>query len=105
MKMQTGANQKRLCRAGDVESDDLTAFGRTAEVIAEFVKKGNPIFVEGRLSLDQWDDKQTGQKRSKIKVIAEGFQFCGAAAGHRASGGTGLSRVSRQRLDTRRQDC
>src|ERR1700758_2966963 len=56
---------------------DLEAFGRTAEIIGEYFKKGAPIFVEGRLKLDQWDDKQTGEKRSKLKVSIENFQFIG----------------------------
>ena len=56
---------------------DLTAFGKTAETISQYVKKGNPLLVIGRLKLDQWDDKQTGQKRSKLHVIVERFQFVG----------------------------
>jgi single-strand DNA-binding protein len=56
---------------------DLTAFGRSAEIIQKHLHKGNPLFVEGRLHLDQWDDKQTGAKRSKLKVIAESLQFVG----------------------------
>src|SRR5882762_10819578 len=45
---------------------EVAAYGRTAEVIAQYLKKGRPILIEGRLKLDQWDDKQTGQKRSKL---------------------------------------
>src|ERR1700740_334064 len=56
---------------------DVTAFGRSAEIIQKHLHKGNPIFVEGRLKLDQWDDKQTGAKRSRLKVIAESMQFVG----------------------------
>lgn len=55
---------------------DLEAFGRTAEVINQYFKKGAAIFVEGRLKLDQWTDKE-GQKRSKLKVIVESFEFLG----------------------------
>jgi len=54
---------------------DIDAFARQAEVIAQYFKKGRPILVEGRLRLDQWDDKQTNQKRSKLGVTLEGFQF------------------------------
>jgi single-strand DNA-binding protein len=54
---------------------DVDAFGRQAEVIGQYLKKGRPVMVEGRLKLDQWDDKQTGQKRSKLGVTLEGFQF------------------------------
>jgi single-strand DNA-binding protein len=56
---------------------DVTAFGRSAEIIEKHLHKGSPIFVEGRLKLDQWDDKQTGAKRSKLKVIAKSMQFVG----------------------------
>jgi single-strand DNA-binding protein len=59
---------------------DVTAFGRSAEIIQKHLHKGNPLFVEGRLKLDQWDDKQTGAKRSKLKVVAESMQFVGPRA-------------------------
>lgn len=59
---------------------DVTAFGRTAEIVQKHLRKGSPIYVEGRLKLDQWDDKQTGAKRSKLKVIAESMQFVGPRA-------------------------
>ena len=54
---------------------DVDAFGKQAETIGQYLKKGRPIMVEGRLKLDQWDDKQTGQKRSKLGVTLENFQF------------------------------
>jgi single-strand DNA-binding protein len=54
---------------------DIDAFGKQAENIGNFLKKGRPILVEGRLRLDQWEDKQTGQKRSKLGVVLENFQF------------------------------
>ncbi len=54
---------------------DVDAFGRQAEVIGQYLKKGRPILIEGRLKYDQWDDKQTGQKRSRLGVVLEGFQF------------------------------
>lgn len=56
---------------------DIEAWGKQAEAIAQYCKKGRPLFVEGRLKLDQWDDKTTGQKRSALKVVLEGFQFIG----------------------------
>jgi len=67
---------------------DVTAFGRRAEVIAEHMKKGRPIFVEGRLKLDQWTT-QDGQKRSRLTVVAEQFQFVDSKAPARAEGGGG----------------
>lgn len=56
---------------------DVTLWGRVAEIVGEYCKKGKPLFVEGRLQLDTWDDKQTGQKRSKLKVIGENIQLLG----------------------------
>ncbi|HYG25123.1 MAG TPA: single-stranded DNA-binding protein [Verrucomicrobiae bacterium] len=66
---------------------DVDAFGRQAETIGQYMKKGSPILVEGRLRLDQWDDKQTGQKRSKLGVVVEAFQFLGG--GNRGAEGGG----------------
>lgn len=54
---------------------DLTFFGKRGETIAKYVKKGQPIYIEGRLQLDTWQDKDTGQQRSKLKVTGEEFQF------------------------------
>lgn len=56
---------------------DCVAFGKTGAVIAEYMKKGRPIFVEGRLKLDQWE-AQDGTKRSKMRVVVESFQFLGS---------------------------
>src|SRR4051812_48885021 len=56
---------------------DVDVFGRTAENVGQYMRKGRPILVEGRLRLDQWDDKQTGQKRSKLGVVAETVQSLG----------------------------
>src|SRR5215217_5585559 len=58
---------------------DCTAFGRQAETISQYCTKGKPIFVEGRLKFDTWDDKQGGGKRSKLTVVVENFQFLGRA--------------------------
>jgi single-strand DNA-binding protein len=54
---------------------DLIFFGKTAETIGKYCHKGNPLYVEGRLQLDQWEDKTTGQQRSRLKVVGETFQF------------------------------
>ena len=56
---------------------DCSAFGRQAEVISQFCKKGKPLFIEGRLKYDSWDDKQSGARRSKLSVVVENFQFVG----------------------------
>src|SRR5712675_1893173 len=60
---------------------DVTLWGRTAEVAAEYLKKGRPVFIEGRLQMDSWEDKTTGQKRTKLKVVAEGMQLIGGRPG------------------------
>ena len=70
---------------------DITLWGRTAEVVHQYCKKGRPLFVEGRLQLDTWDDKQTGQKRSKLKVIGDGIQLLGSREGGGEGGGSGSS--------------
>jgi single-strand DNA-binding protein len=77
-KTETGEQKE------EVTFIDVDAFGRQAETLAQYVKKGSPLMVEGRLKLDQWDDKQTGQKRSKMGVTLEGFQFLGS--GNREGG-------------------
>lgn len=56
---------------------DITFFGRTAETVSQHLRKGSPILVEGSLRTDSWEDKQTGQRRSKLKVVADNFQFIG----------------------------
>ena len=56
---------------------DVTAWGRTAEIAGEFLAKGRSVLIEGRLSLDQWEDNQSGQKRSKLKVICENLTMLG----------------------------
>jgi len=65
---------------------DVTLWGRTAEVAGEYLKKGRPVFIEGRLQLDSWEDKQSGQKRSKLRVVAEGMQRIGSRGGGGGSG-------------------
>jgi single-strand DNA-binding protein len=54
---------------------DVTVWGRTAEVVSQYLGKGSSVFVDGRLQLDTWDDKQSGQKRSRLKVVGENVQF------------------------------
>ena len=64
---------------------DLTAFGRQAEVLNQYVRKGSPLFVEGRLEYSTWEG-QDGGKRSKLEVIIENFQFIGTPGGRAGSG-------------------
>jgi single-strand DNA-binding protein len=56
---------------------DCTAFGKQAETINQYCRKGKALFVEGRLKFDTWEDKQGGGRRSKLSVVVEGFQFVG----------------------------
>jgi single-strand DNA-binding protein len=74
-------NQKKE----DVTFVDVTLWGRTAEIAGEYLAKGKQVLIEGRLQLDSWDDKETGQKRSKLKVIGETMTMLG----NRQEGGSG----------------
>lgn len=68
---------------------EMDSFGRTAENIGKFFSKGKPILVEGRLRQDSWEDKTTGQKRSKLLVVVERFEFVSSGAGRgNAEGGS-----------------
>jgi single-strand DNA-binding protein len=64
---------------------DVVLWARLAEIAGEYLKKGRPVFIEGRLQMDSWDDKQTGQKRTKLRVVGETMQLLGS----RPSGGGG----------------
>ena len=64
-------------RREEVTYVDVVLWARLAEIAAEYLKKGRPVFIEGRLQLDTWDDKQSGQKRSKLRVIGENMQMLG----------------------------
>jgi single-strand DNA-binding protein len=64
---------------------DIEAWGRAGENISKYCTKGRPLFVEGRLRLDQWEDKNTKEKRSRMKVVCENFQFLGGGRGEGGS--------------------
>jgi single-strand DNA-binding protein len=68
---------------------EVTLWGRQAELAQQYLTKGRPVYIEGRLQLDSWDDKETGKKRSKLRVIGENMQFLssGTGAGGGNSGG------------------
>lgn len=72
---------------------DCDAFGRTAEVMSQYLAKGRPVYIEGRLKLDQWEDKE-GQKRSKLAVVVESFQFIDSKPGGGGGGGGGDAEYS-----------
>jgi single-strand DNA-binding protein len=69
---------------------DVTVWGASAENAQKYLSKGRGVFIEGRLQMDVWDDKATGQKRSKLKVVADNLQFL--PDGRSGSGGGGRSR-------------
>jgi len=64
---------------------DIEAWGKQGELVSKYLTKGSPAMVEGRLKLDQWEDKTSGQKRSKLKVVLENVQFLSSRGG--AGGG------------------
>jgi len=78
-------NEKYTDKGGqkveNVHFFDITAWSRTAELVAQFCKKGSLILVEGKLTQDRWDDKQTGKKMSKVKIVAERVQFLNTRGG------------------------
>ncbi|HEY5704779.1 MAG TPA: single-stranded DNA-binding protein [Terrimicrobiaceae bacterium] len=65
---------------------DVELWGRLAEIAGEYAKKGRPIFIEGRLRIDSWEDKQSGQKRNRLKVVGEGLQLLGSRSGGQGGG-------------------
>ena len=73
---------------------DVTCWGRTAEIAGQYLAKGRPVFIEGRLQQDTWEDKQTGQKRSKIRIVAENMQLLGGREGGGQSQGGGYQQRS-----------
>jgi single-strand DNA-binding protein len=84
-KIGLAINRTWKNEAGETKEEvtfvDVEAWGRQAEIISQYFKKGRPILIEGRLRLDQWDDKQTGQKRSKLGVVLEAFSFVDSKGG------------------------
>lgn len=78
---------------------DITLWGRTAEIAGEYLSKGRPVLIEGRLQLDQWDDRDTGQKRSKLRVVGEDLKMLGSrndggGQQQQYSGGGGVDRYA-----------
>jgi single-strand DNA-binding protein len=80
-KFGLAVNRRFRTRTGEDKEEvlfvDCTVFDKKAEVVHQYCTKGKPIFVEGQLKMDTWDDKTTGQKRSKMYVIVDNFQFLG----------------------------
>ena len=66
---------------------DITMFGKRGEAFSRFHTKGKPAFIEGHLRLDNWEDKQSGQKRSKLYVVGDNWEFVGSGGGREGGGG------------------
>jgi single-strand DNA-binding protein len=82
-KMESGETREEVIYV------DVEAWGKQGETIAKYVTKGRPLYVEGRLRLDQWEDKNTKEKRSRMKVVLEQFQFLGDSRGGPGGGPSG----------------
>ena len=82
-KMESGESREEVIYV------DIEAWGKQGETIAKYLTKGRPLYVEGRLRLDQWEDKNTKEKRSRMKVVLEGFQFLGDSRGGAGAGAGG----------------
>ena len=77
-RVRTGDDGNRI---EEVTYVDVTLWGRQAELSGQYPSKGRPVYIEGRLQLDTWDDKNTGQKRSRLRVVGEVMQFLGGGQG------------------------
>jgi single-strand DNA-binding protein len=92
-KIGLAVNRQWKSESGEQKEEvtfvDIEAWGRQAEVIAQYMKKGSPLFMDGRLKLDTWEDKNTKQKVSKLRVVLENFSFVGAPRDGSGGGGGG----------------
>ena len=84
-RLGLACNRKWKSETGEMKEEvtfvDVDAFGKTAETIGQYLKKGRPILIEGRLRYDTWEDKNTKQKKSKLGVVLENFQFLDSGGG------------------------
>tara|TARA_R110002072_G_scaffold228234_8_gene385179 strand:+ start:2760 stop:3218 length:459 start_codon:yes stop_codon:yes gene_type:complete len=90
-KFGMAINRKTSSQSGEAKETtcfvDCTAFGKSAELLSQYVRKGSPLFVDGRLEFSTWEAKDGGGKRSKLEVVVENFQFMGG--GNREGGAGG----------------
>jgi single-strand DNA-binding protein len=101
---RTWFDQKTNSRREEVTFVDVTLWGRQAEVAGEYLSKGRQVLIEGRLQLDTWDDKESGQKRSKLRVVGESMTMVGSRTDSGGSGGGG-GRAEGSRGDTGRGEA
>jgi single-strand DNA-binding protein len=91
-KIGLAINRKWRSETGEMKEEttfvDVDCFGKTAETVSQYLKKGRPILIEGRLRYETWEDKQSGQKRSKLGVVLENFQFLDSGGGRAEGGGS-----------------
>lgn len=97
-KLGLAVNRRFRTKEGEQREEttfvDIDAFGAQAETIQKYCSKGSGLFVEGRLRLDQWQDKSTGENRNKLSVVLEGFQFVGGRGDSAGNSGGGYEQSS-----------
>jgi len=90
--MAIAVNRRYLSETGERQEEvtylDIVLWNKQAELAGQYLAKGRAVFIEGRLQMDTWEDKATGQKRTKIKIVAENMQFLDSKSSG-ASGGAG----------------
>ena len=95
-KDKNGAKQEAT------EFHNIVAFGRTAEVLAQYMKKGRPLFIEGRIQTRSWDDKETGKKNYRTEIVVDNFQF--GADGGRGGSSAGATGGAHEEQPTPKDD-
>jgi single-strand DNA-binding protein len=82
----------------------VTLWGRQAELAQQYLTKGRPVYIEGRLSQESWDDKETGKKTTKTKVIAEAMQFLGGGQDRSQQGQAAPQQSGAKQQQTKPED-
>ena len=91
---RTWFDKQSNSRKEDTTFVDVTLWGRTAEIAGEYLAKGRSVLIEGRLQMDSWDDKETGKRRSKLKVVGEQMTMLGGRGEGGGGGGGGSRRAA-----------
>lgn len=91
-KFSTESGEKKE----EVTFVDVDFIGKVSDVVSKYVKKGDPILIDGRLKLDQWEDKKTGEKRSKLGIFGENLQLLSRPSGPPSDGGSNVSRFKQE---------